>query len=305
MKGVVLKSTGRHYLVRHAHGVASCTLRGKLRTAGLRTTNPVAVGDNVVLESDDKGYYIASVEPRSNYIVRKSVNLSHEAHVLASNIDLLILVVSLKEPPTSRGFADRVLVNAEAYGISAMLAFNKVDLLDESELPLLESWEQTYDLAGYPHLRVSARSGQGLTELKKAMQGRVCLLAGHSGVGKSSLANALDPMLELRTAPVSEYHSKGTHTTTFAEMHHLSFGANLIDTPGIKGFGLVDMPRAELHHYFPEFFALLPSCRFKNCLHLNEPGCAVIDAVETGAIAGSRYESYLSMYHEEPGSGYR
>lgn len=302
---MVIKSTGKHYLVRHDQGVASCLLRGKMRTAGLRTTNPVAVGDKVILERDDKGFYIASVEPRSNYIVRKSVNLSHEAHVLASNIDLLILVVSLKEPPTSTGFADRVLVNAEAYGIPAMLVFNKVDILGEPELTSLEEWELIYEGAGYPCLRVSALTGQGLDSLQTAMKGKVCLLAGHSGAGKSSLANALDPMLELRTSPVSEYHSKGTHTTTFAEMHRLSFGADLIDTPGIKGFGLVDMPREELHHYFPEFFALLPECRFANCLHINEPGCAVIEAVECGDVAVSRYRSYLSMYEEEPDSGYR
>lgn len=295
--GVVIKSTGSWYRVRSDSGeVLDCRIRGKLRLKGLRTTNPVAVGDHVRVEAVDGDGVITAIEPRRNYIVRKSVNLSKAAHILAANIDQALLVVTLKEPPTLPAFIDRYLVTAEAYHIPAVLVFNKMDLYDASELDEVESFMDIYRDIGYPCLAVSAETQSGLGALKDQLRGRVSLLSGHSGVGKSTLINAIDPSLDLKTRQISEAHQTGQHTTTFAEMHPLSISGYIIDTPGIKGFGLVDFDKNEIAERFPEMRERMGACKFHNCVHVDEPNCAVKEAVETGEIAWSRYESYLKLY---------
>ncbi len=306
MKGVVIRSTGKFSTVRDENGTLhECRLKGRFRTAGLRTTNPVAVGDHVQIEDDPMGPMISKILERKNYIVRKSVNLSHEAHVIASNIDRVILLITLKSPQTTPGFVDRLLVTAEAYSIPAILVFNKIDLYDSDDLEQLNEWERIYKQAGYSCHRISIEQNLGMDQVKSIMQGKVSMITGHSGAGKSSLVNRLQPGLDLRTSEISDYHQKGLHTTTFAEMHELDFGGSIIDTPGIKGFGLVDIPKEELHHYFPEFFELLPDCKFHNCLHLNEPGCAVLAALERGEISLSRYKSYYAIYLGDDEKNYR
>lgn len=297
MEALVLKSTGSWYRIQFADGTqADARLRGSLRLSGSRATNPVAVGDQVVAEPESEGRWaISSVRERRNHLVRKSVNLSHKSQVIAANIDQAVLVATVAEPKTLFGFMDRFLATAEAYRIPALIAFNKVDELNEATEAELAYREAAYGQAGYSTLRVSAETGEGLDALREALQGKVSLFSGHSGVGKSSLANRLQPGLQLRTGAISSAHGQGQHTTTFAEMHPLDFGGFLIDTPGIRGFGLVDMEREELSHYFREIFALSSQCRFGNCLHSDEPGCAVRTAYETNALAPTRYESYLSM----------
>jgi ribosome biogenesis GTPase len=292
MEALVLKSTGSWYRIQFADGTqADARLRGSLRLSGSRATNPVAVGDQVVAEPESEGRWaISSVRERRNHLVRKSVNLSHKSQVIAANIDQAVLVATVAEPKTLFGFMDRFLATAEAYRIPALIAFNKVDELNEAT-----EAELAYREAAYPTLRVSAETGEGLDALREALRGKVSLFSGHSGVGKSSLANRLQPGLQLRTGAISSAHGQGQHTTTFAEMHPLDFGGFLIDTPGIRGFGLVDMEREELSHYFREIFALSSQCRFGNCLHSDEPGCAVRTAYEANALAPTRYESYLSM----------
>jgi ribosome biogenesis GTPase len=297
MEALVLKSTGSWYRIQFADGTqADARLRGSLRLSGSRATNPVAVGDQVVAEPESEGRWaISEVKERRNHLVRKSVNLSHKSQVIAANIDQAVLVATVAEPKTLFGFMDRFLATAEAYRIPALIAFNKVDELNEATEAELAYREAAYGQAGYPTLRVSAETGEGLDALREALQGKVSLFSGHSGVGKSSLANRLQPGLQLRTGAISSAHGQGQHTTTFAEMHPLDFGGFLIDTPGIRGFGLVDMEREELSHYFREIFALSSQCRFGNCLHSDEPGCAVRTAYEANALAPTRYESYLSM----------
>lgn len=297
MEALVLKSTGSWYRIQFADGTqADARLRGSLRLSGSRATNPVAVGDQVVAEPESEGRWaISSVQERRNHLVRKSVNLSHKSQVIAANIDQAVLVATVAEPKTLFGFMDRFLATAEAYRIPALIAFNKVDELNEATEAELAYREAAYSQAGYPTLRVSAETGVGLDALREALQGKVSLFSGHSGVGKSSLANRLQPGLQLRTGAISAAHGQGQHTTTFAEMHPLDFGGFLIDTPGIRGFGLVDMEREELSHYFREIFAISSQCRFGNCLHSDEPGCAVRTAYEANALAPTRYESYLSM----------
>lgn len=306
-KGVVIKSTGKFYRVLLENGEEmECTIRGKFRTKGLRTTNPVAVGDKVEIEKEENGPgIVTAIADRENYIIRKSVNLSKEAHIVASNIDQAILLVTLKMPQTSFGFTDRFLVTAEAYGVPVVIVFNKMDTLNDEDLQKLEEWERIYQGIGYKTLRVSALKGEGLEELKTLMKDKVTLFSGHSGAGKSTLANAIEDGLDLKTSEVSETHMKGKHTTTFAEMFPLSFGGFIIDTPGIKGFGLVDIDKEKLTHYFPEFFALLSECKFHNCQHLNEPGCAVKKALANDEIAESRYTSYLNLLLDEENSPYR
>lgn len=306
-KARVIKSTGSWYQVELPDGqMLECRLKGKLRTQGIKSTNPVAVGDWVLIEREGEQGLIAGIEDRKNYIVRKSVNLSKQTHIIAANIDRAFLVVTLASPPTSTGFIDRFLVAAEAYGIPVTLVFNKVDLYDEDDLWNMEALGLVYKAIGYPSLNCTATTGEGIDALKAAMKGQVSVLSGHSGVGKSTLANALDPSLKLKTQEVSSYHQKGQHTTTFAEMFPLSFGGYLIDTPGIKGFGMVDMSKEELGDYFPEFFALKGECKFHNCLHLNEPGCAVKRALENDQLAEHRYQSYLSILEEfEDGQHFR
>ncbi len=299
MKGTVIKSTGKWCQIMTQDGsVYNCSIKGKFRVQGLRSTNPVAVGDKVhfTLEDNEEGV-ISEIEDRHNYLVRKSVNLSKQIHIIASNIDMCWLVVTLDSPPTSTGFIDRFLISAQAFNVPVSLVFNKSDLFEEKPdlKNLFDSYVEGYEKAGYSSYKVSAVSGVGLDELKAEMTDKVNTFAGHSGVGKSTLANAIQPGLKLRTSEVSDFHQKGQHTTTFAEMHTLDFGGFLIDTPGIKGFGLVDIDKDELANYFPEMFELLPDCKFHNCRHLSEPGCAVKAAVESGDIASFRYKNYTNM----------
>lgn len=296
-QGVVKKSTGSWYeVITDSGDSVSCTIRGKIRLKGMRTTNPVAVGDEVVFERNEDGTgVITRIKPRRNYIVRKSVNLSHDAHILAANIDQAMLFVTLKEPPTLPAFIDRFLVTAEAYHIPAVLIFNKTDVYSSAELEVMRGFADVYRNIGYPCLEVSALHGSGLDEVKKLLASKVTLLSGHSGAGKSTLINAIDPSLNLKTSEISKAHLTGQHTTTFAEMFPLSFGGYVIDTPGIKGFGLVDFEKSEIAQRFPEMRALMHLCRFNNCMHLDEPQCAVKAAVEEGQIAMSRYDSYLRL----------
>lgn len=299
-KGTVIRSTGSWSNVLLDSGtILECRLRGHFRTQGLRTTNPVAVGDRVTVqeEPDQPGKgVITHISQRTNYIVRRSVNLSKEAHVIAANIDLMVILATVHMPRTSFGFIDRLLVTAEAYGIPAMVVLNKSDLCDTEELEgLLFEFVDIYESIGYPVAVISAEQHLGVDELLDTLHGKVSLVTGHSGVGKSTLINTLCPELDLRVGDISEVHSKGTHTTTFAEMFPLQGGGFIIDTPGIKEFGLVDMKEDHLGHYFPEMFRLMTTCRFANCHHVNEPGCAVIAAVEEGTVPISRYNSYLGM----------
>lgn len=282
-----------------------CRVRGKLRQAGMRSTNPVAVGDRVKVEGGEGEYVISAIEPRTNYIVRKSVNLSKESHIIASNLDRAVLIATMREPMTFPVFIDRFCVAAEAYHIPVTVVFNKVDLLNEEERALLEDFMSVYADLGYKTLACSAVTGEGKERFRAMLDGKVSLLSGHSGAGKSSLINALDPGLDIRVGQVSDAHQTGKHTTTYAEMHKLSEGTFIVDTPGIRGFGLIDFEREELAGYFPEMRALLSDCKFYNCRHLTEPGCAVKEGVKTGKIAETRYKSYLNMYEENTGANYR
>ena len=303
MRGIILRSTGSWYQVSewNSRVVYGCRAGGRMRLNGERSTNPLAVGDIVQFESNGQteAGLITEREERKNAIVRRSVNLSKESHVVAANLDRAFLVVTISQPSTSTGFIDRFLVTAEAYGIPTTLVFNKCDLVaanerDEEELSYMS---ELYEMAGYDVLRVSAQTAEGLPELRAAIAASgVNMLSGHSGVGKTTLINQLLPGLDLRTGDVSDSHQKGKHTTTYAEMFPLPSGGYLIDTPGIKGFGLVQLEKEHLHHYFPEIFALLSSCKFHNCLHRAEPKCAVRSAVEQGVIAEERYLNYLDLY---------
>ncbi|WP_375417993.1 ribosome small subunit-dependent GTPase A [uncultured Hymenobacter sp.] len=300
MTGTVVKSTGSWYLVREAAGgqLLRCRLRGKFKIKGLKVSNPLAVGDEVEfdVEAQTEGAgVIFAIGPRRNYIIRRSVHKSEHAHIVAANLDQALLVVTLVSPATSFGFIDRFLVTAEAYHIPVRLLFNKADLYDEETADYQTQIASMYASLGYPSHLCSARTGEGVGEIDAVLDGQVSLLTGHSGVGKSTLINALVPDLDLKTAEISQFSDKGVHTTTFAEMLEVRPGTYLIDTPGIKELGLVDVKPAELAGYFPEFRARLNQCRFHNCQHTHEPGCAVREAVEEGKIALPRYESYLSM----------
>lgn len=301
MKGLVLKSTGKNYEVKGEDGIVyNCQVRGKLRLKGLVTTNPVAAGDVVIfdIENDQTGS-IKEIEERKNYIIRKSVNLSKEAQIVASNIDNAFLIITTTRPQTTPGFIDRFLITAEAYDIPVTLVFHKIDQYTEEELYDVEDLIDTYHKVGYPFLVTSLVNGQQLDIMREKMQGKINLLSGHSGTGKSSLVNYFIPDKNIRIGDISEASNKGQHTTTFAEMHELPFGGYIVDTPGIKGFGLVDIPKEEIPNYFIEFFRLLPQCKFSNCKHINEPGCAVRAAVEKGELPESRYRSYISMINDE------
>jgi ribosome biogenesis GTPase len=305
-EGLVIKSTGSWYTVETEDGdLIDCRVRGKLRLKGVRTTNPVAVGDRVSVEGDKDSHVIVKIAPRKNYIIRRSVNLSKQSHIIASNIDLAAIVVTLKHPTTYPTFIDRFCVAAEAYHIPVAVIINKADLLDGEELEIAEHFLKVYKDIGYPTLITSAVTDQGLDQLKDMLRNKTVLLSGHSGVGKSRLVNAIDPELDVKVGEISDYHQMGKHTTTFAEMHPLSFGGYLVDTPGIRGFGLVHFEREELAGYFPEMRELLPECKYYNCIHLNEPGCAVKSALETGEVAESRYKSYLNMLEENEEKTYR
>lgn len=300
MTGTVYKSTGSWYTVKtEDHSFLECRIKGKFRMKGIKSTNPIAVGDIVDYEleetTDVTTGTITNIHERKNYIVRKSVNLSHQMHIIASNIDVVFLLVTINNPPTTTSFIDRFLVTAEAYGIEAVLVFNKIDTFDEATLDEQLYLQYIYSNIGYKCLRVSSTEGKGIEELKAMMKGKVSMFSGHSGVGKSTLVNALEPTLNLKTKKISEQHQQGQHTTTFAEMFDLSFGAQIIDTPGIRGFGIVDMEKQEIGDYFPEFFALKDQCKFNNCLHKDEPHCAVKDALEKDEIAWSRYKSYIQI----------
>lgn len=303
-EGVVMRSTGSRYLVRGGDGSAhECVARGQLRIKGWKSTNPVAVGDRVTFEPQRDAEHPGSIidlHDRRNYLVRRSVNLSHHKHVIAANVDQALIMVTVARPRTSFGFIDRFLVTAETYQVPAIIVFNKADdLQTEEELDLLAEYQDVYEGAGYRTLTTSALKGIGVDEVKAMLAGKVTLVAGHSGVGKSSLINAIDPALDLFTLEVSEASGKGVHTTTYAEMFELHLGGDkasfIIDTPGIKGFGLVDLEEQHIGDQFPELFKLKADCRFSNCLHKEEPGCAVRKAVEEGDIAESRYRSYLDM----------
>jgi ribosome biogenesis GTPase len=300
MQGLVIKSTGSWYNVFAADGNNyDCRIRGKFRIQGIQTTNPIAVGDQVEFEMEpnsDKGV-IFKLHDRKNYIIRKSINLSKQAQIIAANMDQAFLVVTLASPRTSLGFIDRFLATAEAYSIPAVLIFNKLDLFHQEGLAILDEYKSIYEKLDYPCYSVSALAGTNIPLIESLLKDKTTLFSGHSGVGKSSLINALLPDRSIKTGEVSEATDKGQHTTTFAEMHTLPFGGYLIDTPGIRELGIFDIRPEELGHYFREMRALMNECRFNNCRHVNEPGCAVVKAVEEGDIEISRYESYLSIFH--------
>jgi len=302
-KGTVIKSTGSSYIVKSQDGTAvRCGIKGKFRIRGIRATNPVAVGDVVSFEHDGTGTgVITSITERSNYIIRRSSNLSREYQLLACNVDLAWLMVTLVQPRTLTAFIDRFLVSAQAYRIPVILLFNKTDLHGPEEDAELEELVQIYSGAGYRCMKLSLVTVVGLEEVRSEMAGRLNVLAGNSGVGKSRLINTLDPSFGLKTGDVSEYHQTGKHTTTFAEMFELKGDIRIIDTPGIRGFGMVDIDRQELFHFFPEIFRASEHCRYHNCMHINEPGCRVQEEVEAGTISESRYVNYLMMLEEEEG----
>lgn len=298
MHGTVIKSTGSWYQVKTDEGnTIQCRIVGKLRLRGIKSTNPVAVGDVVdfKMEEGEETGVITEIHDRKNYIIRKSVNLAKQTQVIAANLDQAILIVTLDFPKTYPRFIDRFLVTAEAYDIPAVLVFNKIDLYDDAALDELEFYTYAYEDAGYTVLHTSVPGDLGIDELKETLAGKTSLLSGHSGVGKSTLVNTIEPTLDLKTNTISDTHHQGQHTTTFAEMFELSFGGNIIDTPGIRGFGLVDMEKEELGDYFPEIFRIKDQCKFNNCLHLEEPGCAVKVAVEAGDLAYTRYDSYVNF----------
>lgn len=304
MTGLVYKSTGSWYSVKTEQGDRyECRIRGKFRIKGIKSTNPVAVGDIVEFDldsiNDETVGVITEIHKRENYIIRKSVNLSKRTHIIAANIDQLFLMITLNNPPTLTTFIDRFLVSAEAYHIKAILLFNKIDTYNEEELLEVKFLAATYREIGYECIGVSAKTGKNVDKVKELMKGKVSIFSGHSGVGKSTIINIIEPDLNIKTAKISEQHKQGQHTTTFAEMYDLNFGAKIIDTPGIKGFGIVDIEKEEIGNYFPEFFAIKNECKFNNCLHIDEPNCAVKEALENGKIAWSRYKSYVQIIEGE------
>nr|WP_294942378.1 ribosome small subunit-dependent GTPase A [uncultured Mucilaginibacter sp.] len=299
MQGLVTKSTGSWYQVKAGEQTIDCRIKGKFRTKGITTTNPLAVGDIVdfEMEPEQETGVVTNLHQRKNYIIRKSINLSKQAQIIAANLDLALLVVTLASPRTSLGFIDRFLVTAEAYGITACLIFNKLDLFSDEGLEILSEYQAVYENIGYKCYSVSALEGTHIDSVQELLKDKVTLFSGHSGVGKSSLINRLLPNLDLRTHMISDWSDKGMHTTTFAEMFELPQGGYIIDTPGIRELGVIDIEKQELGHFFPEMRELMNQCRFNNCRHINEPGCAVLAAIEEGDIALSRYDSYLSIYN--------
>jgi ribosome biogenesis GTPase len=303
-KGIVLKSTGSRYRVLHGDGkIIDCSVKGKLRISEYRTTNPIAVGDNILFEIDEKGNsgIITEVLDRRNWILRKASNLSKHSQIIAANIDQAFLMITIILPETPVEFIDRFLITAEAYRVPAKIIINKTDLYGEDETAKMEYLESIYQNIGYECVRLSMKELRNYEELKQLMKGKISLISGYSGVGKTTLLNALNPLLNLKTAEISDYHKQGKHITTFPEMHHMPFDAFVIDTPGIRGFGVVDMERNEIYHFFREIFEKSKECRFNNCLHLDEPGCAVRAAVEKGEIAFLRYKSYLNIMDGDNG----
>ena len=302
MKGLVIKNTGSWYTVQTDDGqLFDCKVKGNFRLRGIRSTNPVAVGDRVCVS---EGNFITEIEDRRNYIIRKSINLSKQSHIIAANVDQALLVVTVNRPQTNTTFIDRFLASAEAYRVPVVLIFNKTDLFDDDEKHYQQMLIHLYETVGYECRAISAETGDGIDELLPMLQGKITLLSGNSGVGKSTIINRLVPGVNLRTAEISDAHQMGQHTTTFSEMIPLSEGW-LIDTPGIKGFGTFDMEPEELTSYFKEIFRFSKDCRFSNCTHTHEPGCAVLQALENHYIAQSRYQSYLSMLNDKDDSKYR
>lgn len=309
MTGIVYKSTGSWYTIKAENGsFYECTIKGKFRIKGIKSTNPIAVGDRVAFDiekiGDETIGIITEITERKNYIIRKSVNLSKQTHIIASNLDQVFLMVTLNNPPTSTSFIDRFLVTSEAYHIPAILLFNKIDTYAEAELGEIKYLANLYRKIGYTCIGISSTTGKNMKQVQELMMGKTSMFSGHSGVGKSTLVNAIEPQLNLKTTKISTQHSQGQHTTTFAEMFDLQMGARIIDTPGIKGFGVVDMEKEEVGGYFPEFFKLKPLCKFNNCLHLDEPHCAVKEALERDEVAWSRYRSYMQLVMGEE-EGYR
>ncbi|MCZ6594773.1 MAG: ribosome small subunit-dependent GTPase A [Bacteroidetes bacterium] len=304
MKGTVYKSTGSWYTVKAENGIFyDCRIKGKFRISGSKNTNPVSVGDHVYFKTETKGDetvgIIYEIDARENYIIRKSVKLAKQTQIIAANIDIAFLLVTLNNPATFTSFIDRFLVTAEAYSIKAVLLFNKVDTYNKEELEEIKYLAALYRNIGYECVAISAKTGKNIEKVKALMKQKVCMFSGHSGVGKSTLVNALEPGLNLKTSEISEQHQQGQHTTTFTQMYDLSFDSQIIDTPGIKGFGVVEMDEEELGDYFPEFFKLKQYCKFNNCLHIEEPKCGVKKALEKEEIAWSRYKSYLQMLEGE------
>lgn len=314
MHGLVIRNTGYSYTVKSDAGeVFDCKVKGNFRIRGIRTTNPVAIGDKVTflpqevdanIEQARQGL-IVELDDRKNYIIRKSTNLSKQSHIIAANIDRCFLIVTIQQPETPLQFIDRFLASAEAYSVPVTLIFNKIDLVDETWKDYLDGVINLYETIGYPCHRISAKTGEGVEELKALLQGKTTLLSGNSGVGKSTLINVLFPHLHLRTNEISDAYNTGKHTTTFSEMYEVGADGYIIDTPGIKGFGTFDMKKEEVSHYFKEIFHFSADCRFNNCTHTHEPHCAVIEAVERHDIAESRYNSYLSMLDDEKEDKYR
>jgi ribosome biogenesis GTPase len=297
-KGIVIKSTGSNYKVLNTKGITlDCSVKGKLRIKELRTTNPIAVGDNVLFETSNKGKsgIITEVLDRRNYILRKATNLSKHSQIIAANIDQVFLMITIVFPETPVEFIDRFLITAEAYRIPAKIIINKIDLYGKEEVEKMNYLETMYSKIGYDCIRLSLHDKINLEPLKLLMKDKISLISGNSGVGKTTLLNSFSPSLNLKTAEISEYHKQGKHITTFPEMHQMPFGGFVIDTPGIRGFGVVDMERNEIYHFFREIFRMSRACRFNNCLHLDEPGCAVRRAVEVGDIDFLRYRSYLNI----------
>lgn len=308
MHGLVIKNTGSWYIVKTSDGnEISCKIKGNFRLKGIRTTNPVAVGDYVtILPNADGTAFITAIDKRKNYIIRRSSNLSKEAHIIAANVDQAMLIVTLAHPITSTTFVDRFLATAEAYNIPAIIVINKIDLLTDSDnIEYLEAWSYLYKSIGYKVLSISAETGEGIEQLNDLLNGKTTLLSGNSGVGKSTIINRIMPNLMLRTAEISTTHDTGMHTTTFSEMFQLPHGGYIIDTPGVKGFGTIDFDKHEVAHYFPEIFEIAQNCRFGNCTHTHEPGCAVINALNDAQISQSRYNSYLSILEDSSDDKYR